>query len=404
MQKLKPHKTAKQIADKHGVDVSVIHKQLKIGIPIEHEHTKDNDVATDIALQHLDEIPDYYTRLKKMEKSASSKKEVKEENVDKKYCALCDKVETRAECSYGGKAWDAVTSSESVDHSISDRILEKFSLKGPCWKGYKQIGMKKKNGKNVPNCVPENFDVNVEEGYKNLARKAGVMTQKAAKLGVQSGASKMGAHALETGGLRNAIRNKLGLKSKKRENSGAEELKSKSKKYAERAAKIVAVQQGHKPGVSQETEKINREKGRIKNIQKLNKIYQQSEDVTIEDLNGNTFVNITDVVKAEPIKGFKSQVKEATLLKSQSGNVIHVTLSWRGKYYGLKLFFPQIKTPTKKEIDLELQKVYPGCVVIHYYISDMQPGQPLIQPLGPQGGSSTKLGPNKNYIRPMSEQ
>ena len=25
----------------------------------------------------------------------------------------------------------------------------------PCWPGYKQIGMKKKNGKKVPNCVPE---------------------------------------------------------------------------------------------------------------------------------------------------------------------------------------------------------------------------------------------------------
>jgi hypothetical protein len=25
---------------------------------------------------------------------------------------------------------------------------------GPCWKGYKMIGMKKKGGKDVPNCVP----------------------------------------------------------------------------------------------------------------------------------------------------------------------------------------------------------------------------------------------------------
>jgi len=24
-----------------------------------------------------------------------------------------------------------------------------------CWKGFKQIGMKKKNGRNVPNCVPK---------------------------------------------------------------------------------------------------------------------------------------------------------------------------------------------------------------------------------------------------------
>ena len=29
-----------------------------------------------------------------------------------------------------------------------------FEAKGPCWPGYKQVGMKKKNGKNVPNCVP----------------------------------------------------------------------------------------------------------------------------------------------------------------------------------------------------------------------------------------------------------
>ena len=29
----------------------------------------------------------------------------------------------------------------------------------PCWKGYKQIGMKKKNGKQVPNCVSESYDI-----------------------------------------------------------------------------------------------------------------------------------------------------------------------------------------------------------------------------------------------------
>lgn len=27
--------------------------------------------------------------------------------------------------------------------------------KNPCWKGYKQIGTKKKNGRSVPNCVRE---------------------------------------------------------------------------------------------------------------------------------------------------------------------------------------------------------------------------------------------------------
>lgn len=65
MHKVKSHKTVEQIAKKHRMDVSFLQKQLDMGIPIEHEHTKDKDLATDIALQHLDEIPDYYTRLKK---------------------------------------------------------------------------------------------------------------------------------------------------------------------------------------------------------------------------------------------------------------------------------------------------------------------------------------------------
>ena len=34
----------------------------------------------------------------------------------------------------------------------------------PCWKGYKQVGMKKKDGKEVPNCVPMNEEELKEAG------------------------------------------------------------------------------------------------------------------------------------------------------------------------------------------------------------------------------------------------
>lgn len=37
--------------------------------------------------------------------------------------------------------------------------------KGPCWKGYKQIGTKEKDGKTVPNCVPEETEID-EATYK----------------------------------------------------------------------------------------------------------------------------------------------------------------------------------------------------------------------------------------------
>jgi hypothetical protein len=130
----------------------------------------------------------------------------------------------------------------------------------------------------------------------------------------------------------------------------------------------------------------------------------KAEDVTIEDADGNTFAEVVDLIKPEPIKGFKSQIDEASRLQAQTGNVIAITLSWRGKYYGVKMFFPQTKMPSRSELTAELQKVYPDCRLVHHYVSEIQPGAPLIQAVGPQGGSFAKYGSNKNYVKPMGEE
>jgi hypothetical protein len=68
------------------------------------------------------------------------------------------------------------------------------------------------------------------------------------------------------------------------------------------------------------------------------------------------------------------------------------------------MFFPQTKLPSRKDINDELQKVYPGSMVVYHSVSEIQPGQPLIQVFGPQGGSSAKPGPNKAYVKPYGEQ
>lgn len=44
-------------------------KQLAMGVEVEKEHTPDEETARRIALDHLAEMPDYYTRLKEMEAS-----------------------------------------------------------------------------------------------------------------------------------------------------------------------------------------------------------------------------------------------------------------------------------------------------------------------------------------------
>jgi GNAT superfamily N-acetyltransferase len=58
----------KDIASKFGVTLSKIEKELRMGIKVEKEHTGSQSMAEEIAMDHLVEIPDYYTRLKKMEK------------------------------------------------------------------------------------------------------------------------------------------------------------------------------------------------------------------------------------------------------------------------------------------------------------------------------------------------
>lgn len=42
-------------------------KELTLGIKIEREHTKSDLVASLVAKDHLSELPDYYSKLKKME-------------------------------------------------------------------------------------------------------------------------------------------------------------------------------------------------------------------------------------------------------------------------------------------------------------------------------------------------
>jgi hypothetical protein len=71
-------------------------------------------------------------------------------------------------------AWiqDHITNAENFISQASSNYHEygqneaRIAEDSPCWKGYKQVGMKDKGGKQVPNCVP-NESV-VKEGPMNL--------------------------------------------------------------------------------------------------------------------------------------------------------------------------------------------------------------------------------------------
>jgi len=520
-EQLKPFRTVEEIAKKHRLDVSFIERQLKMGEKIEHEHTKNHTLARDIALQHLDEIPDYYTRLKKMEADAKKHhkkfKDVKEEGLQDWY---------RSKSKEGKRGWVNVVTGgtcasdepgEGVPKCVSSekrkRITPAERRSAARRKKAADPGQQEKTGAAKPTYVPTDSpkkkmkeEMDLQEvkdkpgkgsGTKDACyhkvksrysvwpsayasgalvkcRKVGadnwgtksestdslnyewdgpirenpgrycpkcekVESRDECKYGqkywdmfslpseVVSGKkdynvtmptipeSKDEEYSMVRGELKtieNAVK-RLRAKVKKGEGNLEAWVQSKITKaadYIDTAADYVA------SGEMEEQKLVDKimdemkcwpgykKKGTQKLFGKKYNRCVKAEDVTIEDADGNTFAEVVDLIIPDPIKGFKSQVDEATRLQAQTGNVLVVTLMWRGKYYSLKMFFPQIKVPSRQEINDELQKVYPGSKVVYHSVSEFTSGEPIIQACGPQGGSSAKPGPSRAYIKPYGEQ
>ena len=104
------------------------------------------------------------------------------------------------------------------------------------------------------------------------------------------------------------------------------------------------------------------------------------EDAT-GDIQWREFETI-DIIKPDPIKSPKSNIQyEATRLPDYNkvGNIIAVTVAWRGGTYMIKMFFPTVKKPSRKEVQDQVRKEYPGSKLVTYQVSEYDSGEPIIQ-------------------------
>ncbi len=85
---LKPAPSVEEVAQKHGVSIEEIEMELQNGMKHELEHTDNTEVARTIALQHLEETPDYYTQLDKLMMPQTSET-AEPEMVEKIVCKNC---------------------------------------------------------------------------------------------------------------------------------------------------------------------------------------------------------------------------------------------------------------------------------------------------------------------------
>lgn len=149
-------KTIQDIATLHGVTVEDIISQLEIGIEVEMEHTNNKDKATEIALDHLVEFPDYYDRLEDME-NVAKKEETKEATTSSSVGAY--------DAPFGGPKKDPLKIEKSVDsaysklRSVKDKNFPKYG--GP---GGKYVKIKEKC-KTFPYC--NQGDIKALEFFEN---------------------------------------------------------------------------------------------------------------------------------------------------------------------------------------------------------------------------------------------
>jgi hypothetical protein len=314
---------------------------------------------------------------------------IEEQSDEMRYCPMCKKKEKRMECSYGPAMWEAVTiggvtesKKPEPDHEHSmarselstiERAVKRLrskmkgegnieawvqskitkaadyidaaadyldsgehnveEAKDPCWTGYKQVGMKKKNGKEVPNCVPEEVDLEEENKPTNPKLWAKWKAKAKAKFDVYP----------------SAYANGWAAKGYKSEGGGWKSV-SEETKVCEVCGKSPCECSPKRP------------------------------------MGGSS-------AKPGPNKNYVKPMGESVRIPSKTGNIILVTLSWRGKYFMIKLFFPQTTKPNRQEVQDQIQKVYPGSRVQSYYISDIKPGEQFLQVEG--AAWTKKEGQNK---------
>jgi uncharacterized membrane protein (UPF0127 family) len=89
-------------------------------------------------------------------------------------------------------------------------------------------------------------------------------------------------------------------------------------------------------------------------------------------------MEVCPVCGQDPCVCIEGGITEAVRIPSKTGNIIAVVLNWRGKGYMIKMFFPSVKVPSRKEIQSSIETVYPGAKVQSYQVSEYEPGQPVL--------------------------
>jgi hypothetical protein len=361
--RVKSYKTVEAIAKKHRMEVSDIQKQLDMGIPIEHEHTKDKTLATYISLQHLDEIPDYYTRLKKME--ASAKKEHK-------------KFKDVKEATDGIKARD-----------YNGRLDKWFDDGGWVQTGGKYDGKpcaKQPGQTTKPYCRDPDDRAAMDEDERN---KRAAKKRKEDPNPNRTGEAKMVTQ--ESAGEKDACYKKVKSRYKVWPSAYASGALVKCRKvgadsWGTKSESTGALDYDWNTPIYGGEERYCPKCKKMEHMHvckhgpefwRSYSFAVEPHDHTKEIIHNIFSSHMKEKYNYKKMKNLKNIQEIYTRIQSR-GSTYSIVLNWRGKYISAQMFFPQFARPPKDQVTFEVRKIYPGAIVLSYNPASKDPTKPLL--------------------------
>jgi hypothetical protein len=413
---IKKYMSPEEIAKKHKISLNVLEPELKLGIKVEQEHTGDKKMARMIALQHLEELPDYYTRLKKAEKVNEETKSgdsslrdwfTKSRASDGtpgwvqlggkyagKPCAKQPGQTTKPKC--GSSKMKAALSDDEEESAFRRKNRQDPN---PDREGKaKMVATENALMQDMPK--PQSaYEKLANDLASDLKRQAAVRDAKNTRIKQQASQSKMTEEkdacykkvksryrvwpsAYASGALvkcRKVGAKNWGTKSEST-NSLAYDwdgpIYQGEKRYCPKCQKMESIKEcsyGPKFWLLHSSA--------IEPSNNISIVYSKNEEVNYDFSNWRedfkaTEYEFIDLIKPEPIKS--NTVKENYTRIQSRGKTYSIILTWRGKHLGVQMFFPQFTKPSKEQVSYEIRKIYPDANVLAFRPSIKDPTKPLL--------------------------
>ena len=75
---------------------------------------------------------------------------------------------------------------------------------------------------------------------------------------------------------------------------------------------------------------------------------------------------------------WRQEVAESYIRIQERGRTYTIIFNWRGRTMKVQMFFDKFSRPTREEVRAELNKVYPGPIVLYYNPSKKEPTLPFM--------------------------